>query len=191
MVIPLLAALREKKIGIYKKGLLLSGLIFLCAAATAMFYFPFGLNGDYFNGIKMLTNTGSYPETLTIFSFALTNFFHYSNNLLRIIGVLGALLIALIFSWKKEYLFAFSWPLIFALLFGFPTVYPWYFLWVYPMLLILVPVDIFVFITVLLILATDVVWPLNLSVVAFIYLYVRLFRKDIPVLSKFIANKFS
>jgi hypothetical protein len=178
VIIPLLAIARKKGMETNKKAFFISSLLILSSAVIFALCLPFGFNGDYLKGLKMLANIGS-AETSTIFSFMLARFSIFSYSSLRIFGIVGAFFITLLFSWKKKYFLAFSLPLAFALSFGFPVLYPWYFLWVYPFILMTLPEDLIIVFTLLLLLLTDVMWPINVSIIALLYIYFRFFGKDV------------
>lgn len=124
--------------------------------------FPPGLT-FYINYSKILQSLGGSA----LITLILTYFLHLTTFqigvILKLFSVLLITVLSGIFAYQRSPLQAFVWPFIITLFFFVPWFFPWYFLWVLPFFILLVPIRIVVFGSVLALLTVGSGWGIIVS----------------------------
>jgi hypothetical protein len=143
VVVPLYELLKNKKTFVARAlTIVVVGLVFTLLGI--IFYAPFGMPWDNVGALqKELISTRSvWFQMFVTYLLGLIPFF--TPFIFRIFAAVIAVGILFLFLYKRKYLESYSLPITGVLLFATPWFMPWYVLWVYPLLALVVSLDLFV-----------------------------------------------
>ncbi len=148
VIIPLWELVRERG---WRRALPSFGIFFLIvSAAAACFAALFGFGFLQSSGFQHTLQGGFYSSTMlgTAFLINKFGFSYFGARLLGAVAALGAILLCLLF---RKHLLAFTVPYLIIFLIGTGWFFPWYMLWIFPLLSLWMPEEFLVVVSVLLI----------------------------------------
>jgi|GEM_PF-927955 glycosyltransferase involved in cell wall biosynthesis len=136
-LLPVIYALRRECVPTAKLLKGLAVLAFIFAVTLLVAYLPFGYGKHLFSGtIGTQISVYSYSATLP-FTIFIKWLLGITPEVLKMLGLGLLCASSLYFSIKRKFLEAFVFPYTLLFLFGTDWLFPWYFLWIFPLLVLL------------------------------------------------------
>jgi len=185
VLLPLLFLYRDVKMTFLQKVKSVSVSLLLVFSVGMCLYLPFGIHSGLFRGLaNEITQRGaSITKVDSLGSVLLKVLLQPDPTTLRMIGISLAFCIFLYLERKKPISsIVFSYIGLFLIL---PWFQPWYMLWIFPLFILIVPLDIFVFTSIFLLFVPEL-FPASASVILILYI---LFRQFSPFKKLFVLNR--